>query len=182
MHRILAQEKRWLGDARFLHTLNFCILLPGPEAQQLATYIGLLMQGVKGALLGRLLFITPGITALSCVHALWGKVGLVSTAFFGLKAGAIAAQAVTRVAKRALKNRAQRAVAVATFVGIFLFALPFPLIVAEAAPLGALGGVLSPGAFGAAGMARRAVRSLPMPKQFWAKNMAIRPAPNAVPR
>nr|AAQ18188.1 ChrA [Rhodobacter capsulatus] len=148
MHRILVEEKRWLGDARFLG-----MLLPGPEAMQLATYVGWLMQGVKGALLAGLVFIAPGIVAimaLSWVYALWGAVGLVSGAFFGLKAGvlAIVAQALTRVAKRALKSRAQRGVAVAAFVGISLLALPFPLIVAAAALLGALSGLLAPGAFG----------------------------------
>ena len=158
MHRILVEEKRWLGDARFLHALNFCMLLPGPEAQQLATYVGWLMHGVRGALVAGLLFIAPGVVAimaLSWIYALWGEVGLVSGLFFGLKAGvlAIVAQAVARVAKRALKTRAQRALAVAAFVGLFVFALPFPLIVASAALIGALGGLVAPGAFAPGGHA-----------------------------
>lgn len=141
MHRILVEEKRWIGDGRFLHALNFCMLLPGPEAQQLATYIGWLMHGVRGALVAGLLFILPGITAitaLSWVYAIWGDVGFVSALFFGLKAAvlAIVLQAVVRVGKRALKNGAMQAIAAASFVAIFAFAAPFPLIVAAAALIG----------------------------------------------
>ena len=141
MHRILVEEKRWLGDARFLHALNFCMLLPGPEAQQLATYIGWLMHGVRGALVAGLLFILPGVVAimaLSWVYAIWGDVGFVSALFFGLKAAvlAIVLQAVVRVGKRALKSRAMWAIAGASFVAIFALAAPFPLIVALAALIG----------------------------------------------
>jgi chromate transporter len=141
MHRILVEEKRWIGDGRFLHALNFCMLLPGPEAQQLATYIGWLMHGVRGALVAGLLFILPGVVAimaLSWVYAVWGDVGFVSALFFGLKAAvlAIVLQAVVRVGKRALKNRAMQAIAVASFVAIFAFGAPFPLIVAAAALIG----------------------------------------------
>lgn len=141
MHRILVEEKRWLGDGRFLHALNFCMLLPGPEAQQLATYIGWLMHGVRGALVAGLLFILPGVLAimgLSWIYAIWGEAGLVSALFFGLKAAvlAIVLQAVVRVGKRALKNPAMRAIAAASFVAIFAFGAPFPLIVAVAALLG----------------------------------------------
>lgn len=141
MHRILVEEKRWIGDGRFLHALNFCMLLPGPEAQQLATYIGWLMHGVRGALVAGLLFILPGviaIMALSWVYAIWGDVGFVSALFFGLKAAvlAIVLQAVVRVGKRALKNDAMQAIAAASFVAIFAFAAPFPLIVAAAALIG----------------------------------------------
>lgn len=141
MHRILVEEKRWLGDGRFLHALNFCMLLPGPEAQQLATYIGWLMHGVKGALVAGLLFILPGILAimgLSWVYAIWGDVAFVSALFFGLKAAvlAIVLQAVVRVGKRALKTNAMRGIAAASFVAIFAFGVPFPLIVAVAALIG----------------------------------------------
>lgn len=141
MHRILVEEKRWLGDGRFLHALNFCMLLPGPEAQQLATYIGWLMHGVRGALIAGLLFILPGVVAimaLSWVYAIWGDVGFVSALFFGLKAAvlAIVLQAVVRVGKRALKTRAMWVIAAASFVAIFAFAAPFPLIVALAALIG----------------------------------------------
>ena len=141
MHRILVEEKRWLGDGRFLHALNFCMLLPGPEAQQLATYIGWLMHGVRGALVAGLLFILPGVLAimgLSWIYAIWGDVGFVSALFFGLKAAVLAVvlQAVVRVGKRALKNAAMRAIAAASFVAIFVFGAPFPLIVAAAALIG----------------------------------------------
>ncbi|MBL8561402.1 MAG: chromate efflux transporter [Gemmobacter sp.] len=141
MHRILVEEKRWLGDGRFLHALNFCMLLPGPEAQQLATYIGWLMHGVRGALVAGLLFILPGVLAimgLSWIYAVWGDVGFVSAVFFGLKAAvlAIVLQAVVRVGKRALKNRAMQMIALASFVAIFAFGAPFPLLIAAAALIG----------------------------------------------
>lgn len=141
MHRILVEEKRWLGDARFLHALNFCMLLPGPEAQQLATYVGWLMHGVRGALVAGLLFILPGVVAimaLSWVYAIWGDVGFVSALFFGLKAAvlAIVLQAVVRVGKRALRNDAMRAIAASSFAAVFVFGAPFPLIVAVAALIG----------------------------------------------
>lgn len=141
MHRVLVEEKRWLGDGRFLHALNFCMLLPGPEAQQLATYIGWLMHGVRGALVAGLLFIAPGviaIMALSWIYAAFGDVGFVAGLFFGLKAAvlAIVVQAVVRVGKRALKNRAMRAIAAGSFAAIFLFDAPFPAIVLAAALIG----------------------------------------------
>ncbi|MBC9245310.1 chromate efflux transporter [Paracoccus sp. 11-3] len=141
MHRIVVEEKRWFGDDRFLHALNFCMLLPGPEAQQLATYIGWLMHGVRGALIAGVLFILPGviaIMALSWVYAIWGDVGLVAGLFFGLKAAvlAIVLQAVFRVGKRALKNDAMRAIAALSFIAIFAFGAPFPLIIAVAALVG----------------------------------------------
>ncbi|MBP7586457.1 MAG: chromate efflux transporter [Thermoanaerobaculia bacterium] len=144
MHRILVEERRWLGDARFLHALNFCMLLPGPEAQQLATYVGWLMHGVRGALVAGLLFILPGVVAimaLSWVYAIWGEVGIVSGLFFGLKAAvlAIVVEAVARVGKRALKNPAMRAIAALSFVAIFAFGAPFPAIVVAAALIGWLG-------------------------------------------
>ncbi|MCB1389741.1 MAG: chromate efflux transporter [Rhodobacteraceae bacterium] len=144
MHRILVDEKRWLGDARFLHALNFCMLLPGPEAQQLATYIGWLMHGVRGALVAGFLFIAPGvlaILALSWVYAAFGEVGIVAGLFFGLKAAvlAIVVQAVVRVGRRALRNRAMQALAAASFAAIFLFDAPFPAIVLGAALIGWVG-------------------------------------------
>ncbi|TPE51675.1 chromate efflux transporter [Amaricoccus solimangrovi] len=141
MHRVLVEERRWLGDARFLHALNFCMLLPGPEAQQLATYIGWLMHGIRGALIAGILFILPGmaaIMALSWIYAVWGEVGLVADLFFGLKAAvlAIVLQAVVRVGGRALRNPATRMIAAASFLAIFAFGAPFPLIVLAAALIG----------------------------------------------
>lgn len=144
MHRVLVEERRWLGEARFLHALNFCMLLPGPEAQQLATYIGWLMHGVRGALIAGGLFILPGLLAimgLSWVYAIWGQVGWVAALFFGLKAAvlAIVVQAVLRLGRRALTTPALRGIAAGAFVGIFALGVPFPLIVALAALIGFLG-------------------------------------------
>ena len=141
MHRILVQEKRWISDARFLHALNYCMLLPGPEAQQLATYVGWLMHKTRGGIIAGGLFIVPGIVsimALSYIYAAYGKVPLVVALFFGLKAAvlAIVLEAVVRIGKRALKNAAMVTLAAAAFVGIFFFGLPFPVIIIAAAAIG----------------------------------------------
>lgn len=141
MHRVLVDEKKWISERRFLHALNFCMLLPGPEAQQLATYIGWLMHGVAGGLIAGGLFILPGVVAimaLSVVYASFGATPLVGGAFFGLKAAVLALvfAAVWRLGKRALKSRAQFAIAIAAFVAIFIFDAPFPLIIAVAGVLG----------------------------------------------
>jgi len=152
MHRILVEEKRWIPEARFLHALNYCMLLPGPEAQQLATYIGWLMHGVRGGLVAGLLFILPGmiaIMALSYVYALFGSVGFVSAFFFGLKAAvlAIVIEAVVRVGKRALKNRVMQAIAAGAFLALFVFNLPFPLVILAAGVIGYLGAARGNNAF-----------------------------------
>jgi chromate transporter len=141
MHRILVEEKRWIGEARFLHALNYCMLLPGPEAQQLATYIGWLLHRTKGGLIAGTLFILPGlaaIMALSWVYVLWGAVGAVEGLFFGLKAAvlAIVLEAVRRIGSRALRTGAARLLAAAAFVAIFFFSVPFPLIVLAAGAAG----------------------------------------------
>src|SRR5438045_4524917 len=111
MHRILVEEKNWISESRFLHALNYCMLLPGPEAQQLATYIGWLMHRTAGGIMAGGLFILPGIIsimALSYVYAAFGKVGAVAALFFGLKAAvlAIVIEALVRIGKRALKTDA----------------------------------------------------------------------------
>src|SRR5689334_6993807 len=144
MHRILVEEKRWISESRFLHALNYCMLLPGPEAQQLATYIGWLLHRTAGGLMAGGLFVLPGIIAimaLSYVYAAYGNVGFVEALFFGLKAAvlAIVVQAVVRVGKRALRNRVMVSIAAAAFVGIFFFAIPFPLIIIAAGVLGFAG-------------------------------------------
>ncbi len=141
MHRILVDEKRWISDARFLHALNYCMLLPGPEAQQLATYIGWLMHRTKGGILAGGLFILPGIVAimgLSYIYAAYGNVGYVTALLFGLKAAvlAIVAQAVFRLGKRALRSRIMIILAAAAFVAIFFFNVPFPLIIIAAGLIG----------------------------------------------
>ncbi len=129
MHRILVEEKRWIGEHRFLHALNYCMLLPGPEAQQLATYIGWLMHKTRGGIVAGGLFVLPGavsIMALSWIYALYGKVGIVSALFFGLKCAVLAVvlQAVIRIGSRALKNNVMRGLAAAAFVLIFFFGVP----------------------------------------------------------
>ena len=144
MHRILVEEQRWIDESRFLHALNYCMLLPGPEAQQLATYIGWLMHRTKGGLAAGLLFILPGlvsILALSFVYVLFGQTGIVSAVFFGLKTAvlAIVLQAVVRIGSRALKSRGLIALAAAAFLAIFILDVPFPLIVLAAAMIGLIG-------------------------------------------
>ncbi|MCP3389233.1 chromate efflux transporter [Bradyrhizobium sp. CCGB12] len=144
MHRILVEEKKWISEARFLHALNYCMLLPGPEAQQLATYIGWLMHRTAGGLMAGGLFILPGIIAimgLSYIYAVYGNVSFVEALFFGLKAAvlAIVVEAVVRVGKRALKNRIMIALAAAAFVAIFFFAVPFPIIIIAAGVIGYAG-------------------------------------------
>ncbi len=141
MHRIVVEEKKWVGEQRFLQALNYCTLLPGPEAQQLATYLGWLMHRTAGGLLAGTLFVLPGmvaIMALSWVYVLLGKVTLVQGLFFGLKAAVlvIVIEAVIRVGRRALRNNAMRLLAVASFVAIFFYGVPFPLIVVAAGLIG----------------------------------------------
>jgi chromate transporter len=144
MHRIIVDEKRWVSEARFLHALSYCMLLPGPEAQQLATYIGWLMHRWPGGIVAGGLFVVPGIAsimALSCVYALFGSVPAVAALFFGLKAAvlAIVLHAVHRVGSRALKSTPMIAIAAAAFVGIFFLGVPFPLIIIAAAAIGFIG-------------------------------------------
>ncbi len=144
MHRILVEEKNWISEARFLHALNYCMLLPGPEAQQLATYIGWLLHRTVGGIVAGGLFILPGIFAimgLSYIYAAYGNVGFVEALFFGLKAAvlAIVIQAVVRVGRRALRNPIMIAIAAVTFVAIFFFGAPFPVIIVAAAIIGFVG-------------------------------------------
>jgi chromate transporter len=145
MHRIIVEEKRWIGESRFLHALSYCTLLPGPEAQQLATYIGWLMHRTRGGIIAGTLFVLPGIfalMALSTIYAGWGKVGILAALFFGLKSAVLAVvlQAVVRIGSRALTNRVLIGVAAAAFVAIFFFDVPFPIIVAMAGLIGWIGG------------------------------------------
>ncbi|MDB5675555.1 MAG: chromate transporter [Sphingomonas bacterium] len=156
MHRILVEEKRWIGEHRFLHALNYCMLLPGPEAQQLATYIGWLLHRTRGGIVAGTLFVLPGalsIMALSWVYALYGKLGIISALFFGLKAAvlAIVLQAVMRIGKRALKNMVMRVIAGFAFIAIFFAGVPFPVIVLGAGIIGFVGGRRGVDAFKAGG-------------------------------
>ena len=141
MHRICVEEKRWIDEGRYLHALNYCMLLPGPEAQQLATYIGWLLHGVRGGMVAGLLFVLPGlavILGLSSLYALYQEASLVTGLFFGLKAAvlAIVVEAVVRIGKRALKSGFHRGLAAAAFIALFFFSLPFPLVVLTAALIG----------------------------------------------
>ncbi|MEV5023013.1 chromate efflux transporter [Sphingobium sp. LMA1-1-1.1] len=145
MHRILVEEKKWIGEERFLHALNYCMLLPGPEAQQLAAYLGWLLHKTKGGLVAGCLFVLPGFLAilgLSCIYVLLGQTPLIEGLFFGLKAAVLAVviQAVVRVGSRALRNNVMRGIAAAAFVAIFFLDAPFPLIVLLAGIGGYVGG------------------------------------------
>src|SRR5207344_3341084 len=144
MHRILVEEKNWISESRFLHALNYCMLLPGPEAQQLATYIGWLLHRTAGGIMAGGLFIVPGIIAimgLSYIYAAYGNVGFIEALFFGLKAAvlAIVIQAVVRVGKRALRNRIMIGLAATAFISIFFFNVPFPIIIISAGVIGYFG-------------------------------------------
>lgn len=149
MHRELVDQRRWISDGRFLHALNYCMLLPGPEAQQLATYIGWLMHRNLGGLIAGGLFVLPGfvtILVLSAVYASFGQVPWVTAVFFGLKAAvlAIVLEALIRIGKRALRNGVMVALAAAAFVGIHFLEIPFPAIIAAAAVFGMLAERLFP--------------------------------------
>jgi chromate transporter len=145
MHRIIVDEKKWIGEHRFLHALNYCMLLPGPEAQQLAIYIGWLLHRTKGGLIAGAIFVLPGflsILALSYVYAAFGDVTAIEGLFFGLKAGVLAVvlQAVMRIGTRALKNPVMVTIAIAAFIALFFFRVPFPFVIVAAGVVGLLGG------------------------------------------
>lgn len=152
MHRILVEEKRWVSENRFLHALNYAMLLPGPEAQQLATYLGWLLHRTPGGLVAGTLFILPGfvsILTLSILYAVYQDVTFVQAIFYGLKPAvmAVVVEAVVRIGKRALKTPAMIALAAAAFVAIFFFNVPFPLIIVVAGLTGYVGGRLWPAQF-----------------------------------
>ncbi|HYN13713.1 MAG TPA: chromate efflux transporter, partial [Burkholderiales bacterium] len=141
MHRILVDEKKWVDESRFLHALNFCMLLPGPEAQKLATYVGWLLHGIRGGLAAGILFVLPGalvMLAFSLLYVLGRGIPVVDGALFGIKAAVlvIVVEALIRIGRRSLKSRLLMGLAGLAFVGIFFFDLPFPLIVAGAAVVG----------------------------------------------
>lgn len=149
MHRELVDERRWISDARFLHALNYCMLLPGPEAQQLAVYIGWLMHRTIGGIIAGVLFVLPGfltILALSALYVTYGDLPWVSAVFYGIKAAilAIVLEAVLRIGKRALKHDALLAIAGLAFLAIYFLAVPFPVVIVAAALFGALTSVTTP--------------------------------------
>jgi chromate transporter len=141
MHRILVDEKKWVEESRYLHALNFSMLLPGPEAQKLATYVGWLLHGVRGGLAAGILFVLPGalvMLAVSLLYVLGQGIPVVEGALFGVKAAVlvIVVEALIRIGRRGLKTRALMAIAAAAFVGLFFFDLPFPAIVLAAGVAG----------------------------------------------
>ncbi len=152
MHQELVERKRWISEKRFLHALNYCMVLPGPEAQQLAIYIGWLMHRTRGGIVAGGLFVLPSLfilIALSWVYIAFGHVPVVEGLFYGIKPAvtAIVVQAVVRIGGRALKNPILWGIAAAAFIAVFAFHLPFPLVVIIAAVIGAIGGRLSPDTF-----------------------------------
>ena len=145
MHKFVVEEKKWLGENRFLHALNYCMLLPGPEAQQLVTYIGWLLHGTRGGIVAGTLFVLPGFIAillLSLLYALWKEVTFVEGLFYGIKPAvlAIVIGAVIKIGKKALKNEVMIGIAVLAFVAIYFFKVGFPIIVLTAGFIGFLGG------------------------------------------
>jgi chromate transporter len=164
MHQELVENRRWISERRFLHALNYCMVLPGPEAQQLATYIGWLMHRTWGGIVAGVLFVLPSLfilIALSWMYIAFGDVPLVAGLFYGIKPAvtAIVLQAAHRIGSRALKNNVLWAIAGASFVAIFALNIPFPLIVLAAAVTGFIGGRLSPEIFRVGGSHGSAAKS-----------------------
>ena len=152
MHQELVERRRWISERRFLHALNYCMVLPGPEAQQLATYIGWLMHRTRGGLVAGVLFVLPSLfilVLLSFVYIAYGEVPVVAGLFYGIKPAvtAIVVQAAHRIGSRALKNNWLWAIAAAAFVAIFALSIPFPLIILGAAVIGYCGGRFAPDKF-----------------------------------
>lgn len=164
MHQELVENRRWISERRFLHALNYCMVLPGPEAQQLATYIGWLLHRTRGGIVAGALFVLPSLLiliALSWVYIAFGETPLVAGLFYGIKPAvtAIVVQATHRIGARALKNNVMWAVAAASFVAIFALNAPFPAIVAAAALIGYLGGKMAPAKFQSGGAHGQASQS-----------------------
>ncbi|CAN7313382.1 chromate efflux transporter [Mesorhizobium amorphae] len=155
MHKELVEERRWIGEQRFLHALNYCMLLPGPEAQQLAIYIGWLLHRTLGGLVAGTLFVLPGAIVMLCLssfYMLYNDAPVVEALFFGVKAAvlAVVVEAVIRIGKRALKNRVMVAIAIAAFLAIYVVKLPFPLIILAAGLTGWVGNRFAPMPFSGA--------------------------------
>ena len=156
MHQELVEKRRWISEHRFMHALNYCMLLPGPEAQQLATYIGWLMHGTKGGVLAGVLFVLPSLfilSALTWIYLAFGNVPAVAGVLYGIKPAVVAVVvfAAYRIGSRAIKNRVLLALAAAAFIAIFAFDVPFPAIVLGAAIVGYIGGQMAPEKFKAGG-------------------------------
>lgn len=185
MHRELVERRQWISDARFLHALNYCMLLPGPEATQLAIYVGWLLHRMLGGLIAGLLFVLPGVAAmlaLSMVYALYGQVPLVEAVFLGLKAAvlAVVVEAVLRIGRRALKNRMMVVIAATAFIGIYAFGVPFPLIVLGAGLCGLLGRWWLPRSFPAPDDARGDAASAYLIDRLLGQNQLAHVRPSGV--
>ena len=164
MHDELVDKRRWISERRFLHALNYCMLLPGPEAQQLATYLGWLLHRTRGGIIAGALFVLPSLLiliALSWLYMTFGQTPLVAGLFYGIKPAvtAMVVHAAHRIGSRTLSNGALWAIAAAAFVAIFAFDVPFPAIVLGAALVGVIGGRLAPGHFATGGGHASAVAS-----------------------
>ena len=143
MHRIVVEQKKWLSEAQFLNALSFCMLLPGPEAMQLGTYVGWRLHGWRGGMTAGLLFVIPGavvVLVLAMIYASFGNISWVESLFWGVKAAVvvIVIEALLRVSKKALKGAEHWLLALVSFISIFFLALPFPLIILLAATYGFL--------------------------------------------
>src|SRR3954447_23438253 len=152
MQTELVERKRWISQSRFLHALNYCMLLPGPEATQLAIYVGWLLHNTAGGVVAGALFVVPSIFVLwtlSFVYAAYGTVPWIAAIFYGLKpvVVAIVVAAVIRIGKKALKNDVMWAIATLAFIAIFVIGVPFPAIIVGAGAVGFIGGKLFPGKF-----------------------------------
>lgn len=168
MHEELVERRRWISERRFLHALNYCMLLPGPEAQQLATYIGWLLHGVRGGLVAGALFVLPSLfllIMLSWIYLVWGDIAWVAGIFYGIKPAVVAIVlfAAWRIGQRALKNQVLWLMAVAAFIAIFVFRAPFPAIVIGAGVLGLLGGRFLPHYFQVGGGHVASAATTPLP-------------------
>lgn len=166
MHKLLVEEKRWLDEDRFLHVLSYCMLLPGPEAHQLAIYSGWLLHGIRGGIMAGLLFVLPGfliILSLAATYALFQGHPALDAVFFGVKAAvvAIVLDALVRVSKRALRNRVMWIVAGLSFIGLTFFAIPFPALILVAAIVGMIGVTIRPDVFKASSHAASDVGMAP---------------------
>jgi chromate transporter len=166
MHRILVEERRWISESRFLHALNYCMLLPGPEAQQLATYVGWLLHGTRGGVVAGTLFVLPGfavILVLSSLYALYQDTSWLEAVFYGLKAAvlAIVVEATMRVGRRALRNPVMISLATLAFLALFAFAVPFPIVIAVAGLVGYVGTRMRPELFAGGGHKGGASLDLP---------------------
>jgi len=178
MHRVLVDEKKWIPEDQFLRALNFCMLLPGPEAHQLAVYIGWLLHGLRGGLAAGLLFLGPGVAVvlgLSALYAGYHHLTAVAAALFGLKAAvlAIVIEALVRIGRRALTHPNRLALALTAFMAIYFLAIPFPAIVVGAGAIGALGGYLGWPGFRPKGESSAAERKSAAPRGRFFVTLAV---------